>query len=241
MKRKRVLRRERQINSKEFPKPSLTAINEFRENLLKWFTLNGRDYPWRKKSATHYQLILAEVLLQRTQAETVKLFWPSFIETYPSWIQLSKASEAELQERFKPIGLWQRRAASLYLLAQEMNNRRGRFPKDIVEIESLPGVGQYIANAILLFCHGDPKPLLDSNMARVLERYFGPRILADIRDDPYLQSLARNIVDCGDAIFLNWAILDLAALLCKIKKTSCLDCPLKANCRYANANIEISQ
>ena len=44
-----------------------------------------------------------------------------------------------------------------------------------------------VANAILLVCHEQPEPLLDSNMARVIERVFGPRKLADIRYDPYLQ------------------------------------------------------
>lgn len=234
------MKRERHTNSRQYSEPSSTSITEFREKILEWFTSNGRDFPWRKNSATHYQLILAEVLLQRTRAEAVKLFWPSFIETYPSWKELSKASEAELQERFKPIGLWKRRAASLYLLAQEMNKRRGRFPKDADEIESLPGIGQYIKNAILLFCHGDPNPLLDSNMARVLERYFEPRLLADIRDDPYLQSLARKIVNCREAILINWAILDLAAQVCQIKKPSCSECCLKASCRYANEGIEIN-
>jgi hypothetical protein len=56
--------------------------------------------------------------------------------------------------------------------------------------------GQYIANAVLLLCHGEPQPLLDVNMARVLERVFGPKKLADIRYDPYLQQLAMRIVQC---------------------------------------------
>ena len=39
-------------------------------------------------------------------------------------------------------------------------------------------------------------------MARVLERYFGPRNLADIRYDPYLQELAHKVVDADDAIHI---------------------------------------
>jgi len=175
-------------------------------------------------------------MLQRTKAETVAKFWPSFIKAYPSWTILSKASEVDLQNAFKPIGLWQRRAASLYLLAQEMNTRSGTFPKERTEIEALPGVGQYIANAISLFCNGEPQPLLDSSMARVLERYFGPRKIADIRDDPYLQALAKKTVSCEQAIFVNWAILDFAAIICKIRIPACSDCILNKKCKYMSAH-----
>jgi A/G-specific adenine glycosylase len=113
-----------------------------------------------------------------------------------------------------------------------MNKKNGRFPKTRDELEVLPGVGQYIANAILLFCHGEAQPLLDVNMARVLERVFGPRKLADIRYDPYLQELAFNVVQCKKARELNWAILDLAATICPARNPRCNICPLEPICNW---------
>ena len=71
-------------------------------------------------------------------------------------------------------------------------------------------------------------------MARVLERYFGPRTLSDIRYDPYLQHLARLVVDCRDAIDLNWAILDFATRTCSIRLPKCGQCTLASECRFAN-------
>lgn len=117
-------------------------------------------------------------------------------------------------------------------LAREMAVLRGRFPQDREEIEKLPGVGQYVANAALLFCHGQPEPLLDVNMARVLERVYGPRRLADIRYDPYLQSLARRVVRSKRAREINWALLDLAALVCVIGTPKCGLCPVATLCSY---------
>ena len=93
-------------------------------------------------------------------------------------------------------------------------------------------MGQYVARAILLFCHGQPEPLLDTNMARVLERYFGPRQLADIRHDPYLQELSRRVVAAGDPVVINWAILDLGAMVCKPRTPECNACPLKRGCQF---------
>jgi A/G-specific adenine glycosylase len=112
-----------------------------------------------------------------------------------------------------------------------MKRRRGRFPAAREELESLPGIGQYIANAILLLCHGQPQPLLDVNMARVLERNFGPRQLVDIRYDPYLQTLANRVISSVDARRLNWAVLDLAAVVCSNGAPRCIECPLAKSCQ----------
>jgi A/G-specific adenine glycosylase len=117
-----------------------------------------------------------------------------------------------------------------------MTKRRGVFPRRREEIEKLPNIGQYIANAILLLCHGEPQPLLDVNMARVLERFFGPRTLADIRYDPYLQSLAKAVVNSSDPVLINWAILDHATLICRISGPLCSGCPLSSKCKFAKAN-----
>jgi A/G-specific adenine glycosylase len=177
--------------------------------------------------------VVSEVLLQRTRAEVVASFFPSFVRQFPSWRVLSRASERDLQEFLRPLGLWRQRASSLRRLAAAIAKRNGRFPTERSEIESLPNVGQYIANAIELFSHDQRKPLLDSGMARVLERFFGPRRLADIRFDPDLQSIAHRVVAGSASKETNWAILDLAAMICK-KRPSCPSCPLQKRCRFAN-------
>jgi A/G-specific adenine glycosylase len=217
------------MNCSEF---SDLAIQHFRAEMLDWHRQHGRHFPWRKQSASNYNKIIAEVLLQRTRAETVAQFFPTFLARYRSWSQLATANEDELIALIRPVGLWRRRSRTLINLATEMAKRNGRFPRDRGQIEALPGVGQYIANSIMLLCHDRPQPLLDTNMARVLERYFGPRTLSDIRYDPYLQHLARIVVDCPDSKALNWAILDFAAKVCSIRRPKCSQCDLASECRF---------
>jgi A/G-specific adenine glycosylase len=214
----------------------------FRQRLVSWAKRHGRHHlPWRRKSGSIYQKIVAEALLQRTRAETVAQFFVPFIERFSSWSALANAHEQELQDFLRPIGLWRRRSESLKGLAIEMVSRHGRFPRDRVQVEALPGVGQYIANAILVICHRDPHPLLDTNMARVLERYFGSRKLADIRYDPYLQELASKVVRGPDPLIINWAILDFAALVCKPRKPVCHLCPISSECDYFGAQTKSLQ
>ncbi len=139
--------------------------------------------------------------------------------------------KTRLKKEFNPIGIWKIRSDTLKRLSIAMVKRGGRFPRTRGEIEELPGVGQYIANAILMFCQGQPQPLLDVNMARVLERFFGPRKLADIRYDPYLQKLAREVLPRKRYKEFNWAILDFASIICRAYRPVCNKCCLKSKCR----------
>ena len=114
----------------------------FRKRIEKWFNKNERHFPWRNKSSSKYQVIIAEVLLQRTKAETVATFFPTFIKRFPSWKILANTKETELKKFLKPIGLWRQRSAKIKKLSNEMTKRNGRFHKTRCEIEKLPGVGQ---------------------------------------------------------------------------------------------------
>ncbi len=207
-------------------------IKEFQDKILKWYKENGRYFPWRKKSATNYELIIVEILLQRTKAETVSKFFNAFIKKYPSWKQLGNATAQELQNCLKPLGLYKQRGTGLYKLALEMNKLHGQFPKDRKEIEKLPTIGYYISNAIELFIFKKPRPLLDVNMARVLERYFGPRQKLDISSDPYLQELSKRVVNHTAIKKINWGMLDFGAKVCVSKNPKCSNCILSKSCLF---------
>ena len=146
--------------------PPANRIRAFRDAVISWYPAGGRRFPWRGKSASRYRLVVTELLLQRTRAETIADFYLAFETEFPSWKQLAQADERRLRKFLKPIGLWRRRAATLRGLARAMSDRNGRFPRTRDMIELLPGVGQYIANAILLLVHGQEEPLLDVNMAK---------------------------------------------------------------------------
>jgi A/G-specific adenine glycosylase len=120
-------------------------------------------------------------------------------------------------------------------LAAAMKVNRGRFPKERRQLEELPAVGQYVCNAILMFDQGVCQPLLDVNLARVLERLFEQRKLADIRYDPFLQELSLRMVEHANPAVVNWAFLDLAALVCTIRSPKCDVCPLRNHCCFALA------
>lgn len=207
-------------------------VTWFRKELLQWFSKNGRRFFWRNPSTSPFAKIIAELLLQRTTAPAVSGYIKKFIKQFPSWDSLAAARIKTIENALKPLGLWRRRALSLKALSIEIKGRGNKFPKDRKTLESLPGIGQYMANAILVLRFGIPQPFLDTNMARLLERFFGPRKLADIRDDPYLQKLAHRVVNHKRTVEINYAILDFGALICKSVNPKCDICPLAEKCLY---------
>ena len=210
----------------------VSRIPWLRTKLLAWFSMHGRSFPWREQGRTAYEILVAEILLQRTTAAKIAQVYNTFLDRYPSWSTLAHASFEDLQEYLKPLGLWLQKAQAFQSLATAIEKRGGSLPASRSELERLPGIGQYIANAALLTLYNQPEPLIDVNMARVLERFFGPRKLADIRYDPYLQTLARRVVNTENSLRVNWAVLDLGALVCKNGTPLCLQCPLKAKCKF---------
>ncbi|WP_158407952.1 HhH-GPD family protein [Dehalococcoides mccartyi] len=207
-------------------------VQFFRKTILSWFDKEGRPFPWRTGECDSYRIVVGEILLQRTRAEVVSKYYPSFISRFPSWYRLASTPISELEEFLKPLGLWKRRAKAFNSLSNVVVMRGGKFPATRHELESLPSIGQYIANAVLTICYGKKEPLLDVNMSRVLERFFGPRKLVDIRYDPYLQNLSREILTSRQAREINWAILDFAALVCTARNPSHASCPLATKCDF---------
>ncbi len=212
-------------------------IQFFQDKLLEWYESNGRQFPWREEGLSEFQLIIAEILLQRTKAETVAKFYEKFLKDFQSWNSLVKADLERIEEYLKPIGLQKQRAKRLHDLAIDMKRRKGILPSERSELETIPLFGQYIVNAIELLIFDKKLPLIDVNMSRVLERYFGKRKMADIRYDPYLQKLAIKVVNHPQSKEINWAILDFGALICKSRKPLCTICLLKSNCKFFNSEI----
>lgn len=205
-----------------------------RQLLIEWFDSHQRPFPWRSSSCTTFEKVVTEVLLQRTKAEAVARIYPYFFSKYQNWDSIAEADIVEIQEVIRPLGIWEVRSDVLKKLSSEIIAVQGVLPSARADIEKLTGVGQYVANAIELLVFGRNAPLLDSNMARVMERIFRPRKLADIRYDPWLQSICKEVVASERSVQLNWAILDLGALVCRPRNPRCYECPLSVACNFNN-------
>lgn len=213
----------------------MSKMNYFRVNLLKWWKDNKRHFDWRNPNIDPYQVIVSEILLQRTQAGRVQRCLKDFFSIFPNWHAIRNVRKEHIQNIINPLGLQKQKSNILILLAQKFDSEGVSIPSSRSELESLPGVGPYIASCIMLICYNKKEPLLDTNMARVLSRFFGIKRKSDIRIDKSLQAFAKDFISSNRYKELNWAILDFGALICKSKNPKCLECDINEKCSWANS------
>jgi len=203
----------------------------FPKLLLEWFRENGRSYVWRRKKDP-FEILMAEIMLQRTRADQVEPVYLDFIKKFPNAWQLNRATKKEIAKYFGRLGLlW--RAKRVKRLAEELVNRfKGEIPKERDLLLSLPAVGEYMADAVLCFAYGNDVAVVDANVCRIIERVFGIIPKGEARRDHRFRSLAQEIVPCGRAKEFNWGLIDLGALICTPRDPSCSICPLESLCVY---------
>ncbi len=218
------------------PSPEAAArIRWLRRRLLRWFARDGRSFPWRDPGRTAYEVVVAEILLQRTTAAGVARAYAGFLERYPSWDTLAHAPLNNLEAALRPLGLWRQKALAFQQLAQSIGERGGVLPRTRTELERLPGIGPYTASAVQAVVCRRAEPLLDVNMARLLGRFLGSSVSAEVSPGRALHALALRLVRGKRSLEVNWAALDFGALVCRARRPLCPECPLRTRCEYARA------
>lgn len=200
----------------------------FSRTLVRWARRgNLRPFPWRR-SGSPYELLFTELMLRRTRAESVVPVHREFFSRWPALDDLLTAPASEISEVLYPLGLRWRRDN---ILAVREELRRTGFPTPTYgSLTSLPGVGDYVASAVLCFGYGQPYPLIDTNLVRLLGRYFGLEVHAETRRRKPFISLAGNLVPEKRFEEYNYATLDLAATICLPIAPLCRSCPLRKTC-----------
>jgi A/G-specific adenine glycosylase len=213
--------------------------SRLREALLAWWERYGRDFPWRKTRSA-YHVLVAEALLHRTRANQVVGLYEKTLAAYPTVYALAAAEPEAVYELLHSAGLrW--RVGLLLNAAQEIVDRfSGEVPASRVELESIPGIGHYIAAAIRCFAFGENDAIIDSNVVRVYGRVFDLRVTDSLRRNRDFHQLAQSLVDPEHPREYNLALLDLAAAICTPRVPKCEVCPIAVHCTYGRNRLGIS-
>jgi A/G-specific adenine glycosylase len=126
---------------------------------------------------------------------------------------------------YKVRGRW------LHAAALQVRDAGGGFPTTINGLRRLPGVGRYTAGAVMSFAHRRDAPVLDTNVARLLRRYFGVAAAPSARTRA-LWALAAAVIPRGKGYLINQALMDLGAMICRAKAPRCGACPLRRSCDF---------
>lgn len=204
-------------------------VTWFRQTLLEWSREHLRDFPWRH-TRDPYLIFVAETLLQKTNAAKVLPVYQRVCDRFPTLEALAAASLAELADILQPLGL-QFRAERLLRAAQILNGDRAIFT-DEARLLELPGVGPYTARAVLANACDRPRAVLDANVARILERFWGLQGGRVKSRDPLLWAAADWIAPTAQTGLWNLTLIDFGALVCKARQPLCATCPLRSRCHW---------
>jgi len=180
-------------------------IGIFCSELWQWFSRHKRTLPWRdinEKNLDHkaYLILVSEIMLQQTQVSRVIILYKNFIQQFPHIEALSKASNREILIAWRGLG-YNNRALRLRDAAKIIVEKyHGKFPREMRELQELPGVGHYTAGAIRNFAFNLPTPCIDVNIRRILHRFFiGPENADGTwkKDERYLLKLAEEVLKEG--------------------------------------------
>jgi A/G-specific adenine glycosylase len=194
--------------------------------------VNRRTFPWRETDDA-FRVLVAEVLLQRSRGITVAKVYDHLFMRWPDPEHLARAHESSIAAVIRPLG-FVRRAATLKALAKGVVEAGG-VPQELDELRGLPGVGPYAAGATLAVAFDKRAPVVDGVTARVYRRYFGLPDTRAASNDPGLWDLVNEATPRDRVREWNWAVLDLAALICLPKVPRCSECPLMSGCSLARA------
>ncbi len=193
--------------------------------LVAWFEENQRDLPWRR-TYDPYHVWISEVMLQQTQVETVLPYYARFLKEFPTLEALAIADEPKVLGLWAGLGYYSR-ARNLMAAAREIAARHGgRVPSDYDALIALPGVGRYMAGAILSIAFNKPYPIVDGNVRRVLSRIFG---WTD-ENPKALWEAATRLAQSAEPRLVNQALMELGATVCSFKSPRCMVCPLQGEC-----------
>jgi A/G-specific adenine glycosylase len=208
-----------------------------RRRLLRWYDLHRRDLPWRR-TADPYRIWVSEVMLQQTRAQAVVPYYERFLRRFPDVERLAEAPESELLACWSGLGYYSR-AHNLQRAARKIvGEHEGRFPRRYEQALRLPGVGVYTAAAVLSIAFGQPLPVVDGNVARVLARLH--TLTADprtARGKAELLRLAAGLISRQRPGDFNQAVMELGATICQPRQPMCDRCPLRPDCRACRQNV----
>ncbi len=204
---------------------------DFITKVLDWHDRHGRsNLPWHDQK-NPYRIWVSEIMLQQTRVETVIAYYLDFMLRFPDIDTLAEADLDEVMSHWSGLGYYSR-ARNLHEAARRIRDEHNSlFPQTLSEVMDLPGIGRSTAGAILAFSRNERHPILDGNVKRVLSRYHM------VSGSPEKQATKKCLWELADrhtpqarVADYTQAIMDLGALICRVRNPLCKECPVSSRC-----------
>ena len=207
-----------------------TEVNFFKKNIKSWYKNNNRDFSWRKTNDP-WKIYLIEVLSQQTQLDRANKYYKKFILEFPNPTKMSMASRKKILKLWSGLG-YNNRAVRMHESSKILRNKP--FEDLYPNFMELPGVGEYTNAALLSFAYGEKVITVDTNVKRILQRYFKINNI-----DKFIEKNQKDLLSYYNSRDFNQALMDLGSKICTNKNPKCNICPLEKQCmKYINEKLQ---
>ncbi|KKW22520.1 MAG: hypothetical protein A2W52_00165 [Candidatus Taylorbacteria bacterium RIFCSPHIGHO2_02_49_25] len=166
-------------------------IIRFQNKVLDFYRKRGRVFPWRN-IRDPYAILVSEVMLQQTQVDRVVPKYLEWLKRFPTVSSLACAPKGEVIKAWQGLG-YNRRALHLKRAAEVIATKyKGKVPRTLEELQSLPGIGPYTSGAIAAFAFGMNLPFIETNIRTVFIHFFF-RGKKKVRDEEILELVVRAL------------------------------------------------
>lgn len=185
--------------------------------IYEFYKKNRRSFVWRD-NITPYKIFVSEVMLQQTQTARVVPKFEAWMQKFPDFETLARASTHEVLSAWQGLG-YNRRGLSLHKSAQILvKDFQGQLPQDLKILQMLPGIGPNTAGSICAFAFNLPVVFIETNIRTIfLHEFFpGQREVADRQ----LLPLIEQYLDHDNPREWYYALMDYGAYLKKELKVN---------------------
>lgn len=202
--------------------------------IIEWFMEHMPVAETELHYSNPFDLLVAVILSAQCTDKRVNMVTPSLLAHFPTPEKMANALHEEVFELIRSISYPNNKAKHLIGMSKRlMSDFNGIVPEEIEKLQTLPGVGRKTANVIASVIFNKPTMAVDTHVFRISERLG----LTTHSKNPLQteQELVKHIPENLIPKAHHWLILH-GRYVCMARKPLCLDCGLKAWCRYYEQN-----
>jgi len=205
-------------------------INSLFKNLSRVIKNPKSDLEYRNK----FTLLISVVLSAQCTDVNVNNVTKNIYSKYNKPEHFAKLGKKKIEKLIKSIGLFRKKAKSVYLLSKELiEKHNGKVPKNFDDLFALPGVGRKTASVVLNEGFGLPTIAVDTHVFRVSNRTG----LAYGKNPDEVQQTLYKVVPKKYLKKAGHTILLHGRYTCKARKPLCKICVIRKYCKFENKEL----
>jgi len=188
-------------------------------------------YPKAGCSLKHrnvWQLLCATILSAQCTDERVNLTTPDLFKVYPTPKAMGVAKQEDVEKLIRSCGFFKNKAKNIIAASKMIaENYKGRVPKTMEELTTLPGVARKTANVVLGTGYGiNDGIVVDTHVTRLSNRLG----LSKNTEPEKIEKDLIKIVPREEWTDFSHQLIAHGRTICQARNPKCADCPLKTFC-----------